>query len=76
METNPKEFAALVPETQERQNTEDEIAANKATYLAWKADLERTGKTPSDAVAQCRDRGMDGYADWLESLISQMEGSD
>ena len=57
------------------QGAESEIAGNKATYSAWKKDLERTGKTPSDAVAQCRARGMNGYADWLESIIEQMEGA-
>ena len=49
---------------------------NRETYLAWKKDWERTGKTPSDAVAWCRARGFTGYADWLESFILQMEGSD
>ena len=58
------------------QGVEDEIAMNKETYLAWKQDLERTGKTPSDAVVQCRARGMGAYADWLEGFILQMEGSD
>lgn len=72
----PKEFAALAPETQERLDVEDEIAMNKAAYSAWKKDWERTGKTPSDAVAWCRDRGFTEYADWLESFILQMEGSD
>lgn len=71
----PKEIAAPVPELQERQDAEDEIAANKATYLAWKEDLERTGITPSDTVAWCRDRGFTEYADRLEKAISQMEES-
>ena len=72
----PKEVAALAPELQERQDVEDEIAANKATYLAWKEDLKRTGKTPSDAVAWCKARGFTEYADRLEQFIDQMEGSE
>ena len=76
LKDTPKETAAPVPELQERQDVAEEIAENKETYLAWKKDLGRTGKTPSDAVAQCRARGMDGYADWLESFISQMEATD
>ena len=58
------------------QGAEDEIAMNKATYLTWKEDLKRNGKTPSDAVAWCRARGFAEYADRLDRFIDQMEGSE
>ena len=45
------------------------------TYKKWKQELERRGRTPSDAVAWCKEQGLPAdYVESLEVLISEMEG--
>lgn len=44
------------------------------TYEKWKQELERRGRTPSDAVVWCREQGLPAdYVGRLEAFISKME---
>lgn len=44
------------------------------TYEKWKQEQERRGRTPSDAVAWCKEQGLPAdYVEGLEELISEME---
>lgn len=44
------------------------------TYKKWKQELERRGRTPSDAVAWCGEQELPAnYVEYLETFISKME---
>ena len=45
------------------------------TYLVWKQDLQKNGKTPEDAVAFARKHGGEGYAEMLAQFIEKMEAA-
>lgn len=49
--------------------------ANLGTYLAWKQDLQKNGKTPEDAVVFARQHGGEGYAEMLAQFIEKMEAA-
>lgn len=50
-----------------------ELPNNRDTYMRWKADVEKAGKTPADMIELARNMGMPEYAKQLEAFISQME---
>lgn len=52
---------------------DEETRDNLETYLRWKEECARKGKTPMDMVQFVRTMGQDDYADDLESLILKME---
>ena len=67
-----KEIVALIlalQEQKEQEETNSDFDENREAYLAWKEKLARTGRTPSDAIAQFRANGMNEYADQVERFI-------
>ncbi len=47
----------------------------QATYEKWKRECAKHGRTPSDAVAWCKEQGLPAdYVEGLEKLIPEMEG--
>lgn len=48
---------------------------NKESYLAWKQELAKKGKTPEDLLALYEAEGMEEYVCTIRDLIRQMEES-